>query len=178
MLMAALGSHLPAAQIERLARRCTGASAAAVDAMLRAARSQARAAGRDLSVDDLVAHAPGEAPDPAVDWRVAVHESGHALAATALSVGRFTRVVITGAGGLIEKIVLRPDADAANGHVVELFGELGSILSLCGNGMGANANARSGATGVWQKTLVAGAGSQHCFTLSTALNIRKVDRIA
>ncbi|MBL3609918.1 recombinase family protein, partial [Rhodovulum sulfidophilum] len=44
--------------------------------------------------------------------------------------------------GLIEKIVLSPDADAANGHVIELYGELGSILSLCGNGMCQNANAR------------------------------------
>ena len=60
--------------------------------------------------------------------------------------------------GLIEKIVLRPDADAANGHVIELFGELGSILSLCGNGMGQKQKARSGATGLRQLTMVAGAG--------------------
>jgi len=103
MLTAALGSHLPAAEIETLARRCTGASAAAVDAMIRAGRSRARAAGRDLTIDDLVAHAPGDAPDPVVDWRVAVHESGHALAATVLSVGRVTRVAIAGAGGLTER---------------------------------------------------------------------------
>lgn len=33
--------------------------------------------------------------------------------------------------GLIEKIVLQPDADAPNGHAIELYGELGSILLLC-----------------------------------------------
>ena len=103
MLMAALGSRLPAAQIETLARRCTGASAAAVDAMLRAARSKARSAGRDLTVDDLFAHAPGEAPNPAVDWRVAIHEAGHAFVAKALGLGRVTRVAITGAGGMTER---------------------------------------------------------------------------
>lgn len=60
--------------------------------------------------------------------------------------------------GLIEKIVLTPDADAANGHVIELYGELGSILSLCGNGMDTNANARGVSAGVRQMTLVAGVG--------------------
>ncbi|XZQ31120.1 AAA family ATPase [Rhodobacter capsulatus] len=103
MLTAALDADLAVGQIDQLARRCTGASAAAVDAMVRAGRSRARTAGRDLTIDDMLAHAPGEAPDPAVDWRVAVHESGHALAATALSVGRVTRVAITGAGGLTER---------------------------------------------------------------------------
>jgi site-specific DNA recombinase len=34
--------------------------------------------------------------------------------------------------GLIDKIILRPDADALNGHVIELYGELGAVLSLCG----------------------------------------------
>ncbi|MDP2083856.1 MAG: zinc ribbon domain-containing protein [Gemmobacter sp.] len=66
--------------------------------------------------------------------------------------------------GVIEKIILRPDADAANGHAIELYGELGAILSLCGNDVAANANARSMATGVRQLTVVAGAGFQHCFS--------------
>ncbi|WP_169583679.1 AAA family ATPase [Rhodobacter capsulatus] len=103
MLTAALGSYLSPAEIETLARRGTGLSAAAVDAMIRAGRSRARAAGRDLTIDDLVAHAPGDAPDPAVDWRVAVHEAGHALVAKALGLGRVNRVSITGAGGLTER---------------------------------------------------------------------------
>ncbi|RAP39393.1 hypothetical protein BYZ73_20770 [Rhodovulum viride] len=60
--------------------------------------------------------------------------------------------------GLIEKIVLSPDADAANGHVIELYGELGSILSLCSNGMCQNANARAVSAGVRQVTMVAGVG--------------------
>lgn len=59
--------------------------------------------------------------------------------------------------GLIEKIILRPDPAAAGGHVIELFGELGAILSLCADGMGANAKACSGAAGIRQVTVVAGA---------------------
>ncbi|RID89671.1 recombinase family protein [Gemmobacter lutimaris] len=60
--------------------------------------------------------------------------------------------------GLIESVTLTPDTDAPNGHVIELRGELGAILSLCGNDVAANANARRGAAGVRQVTVVAGAG--------------------
>jgi DNA invertase Pin-like site-specific DNA recombinase len=66
--------------------------------------------------------------------------------------------------GLIEKITLRPDADAQNGHVIEIYGELGAILALCGDGGGTNANARSDATGVRQVTMVAGTGFGHCLS--------------
>ena len=60
--------------------------------------------------------------------------------------------------GLIDKIVLRPEVGAPGGHAIELFGELGAILSLCDNGMGTNAKARSRATGIRQVTMVAGTG--------------------
>ncbi len=59
--------------------------------------------------------------------------------------------------GLIDKVVLHPDPDAANGHVIELFGELGAILSLCNNSLAKNA--KSHAQGVaGQVTMVAGTG--------------------
>jgi site-specific DNA recombinase len=60
--------------------------------------------------------------------------------------------------GLIEKVTLLPDANSPNGHVIELFGELGAILSLCSEPGATKAKARSGATGVRQLTMVAGAG--------------------
>ena len=60
--------------------------------------------------------------------------------------------------GLIESVTLTPDADAPNGHLIELRGELGAILSLCDGGLGTNANARRGGAGVRQVTMVAGAG--------------------
>ena len=60
--------------------------------------------------------------------------------------------------GLIESVTLTPDADAPNGHLIELRGELGAILSLCGNDIATNTNARRGTAGVRQVTVVAGAG--------------------
>ena len=60
--------------------------------------------------------------------------------------------------GLIESVTLVPDPDVPNGHRIELRGELGAILSLCGSGIAANAKARSGATGNKQVTMVAGTG--------------------
>ena len=40
---------------------------------------------------------------------------------------------------LIDKLILTPDPTAPGGHKIELFGELGAILSLCDNGMATNA---------------------------------------
>ena len=59
---------------------------------------------------------------------------------------------------LIERIILRPDEDAANGHVIELYGELGAILSLCAGSGGTNTKARTIGAGRRQVTMVAGAG--------------------
>jgi hypothetical protein len=66
--------------------------------------------------------------------------------------------------GLIEKITLRPDPDAANGHVIEIYGELGAILALCGATDGANAKTRTGGAGIGQVTMVAGTGFGHCLS--------------
>ena len=60
--------------------------------------------------------------------------------------------------GLIDKIILRPDPDAPNGHVIELFGELGAILSLCSEQEGTKAKPHAVGVGVRQLTMVAGAG--------------------
>ena len=60
--------------------------------------------------------------------------------------------------GLIDKLILTPDATAPNGHKIELFGELGAILSLCNNGMGTNAKTHAVGVGYRQVTVVAGAG--------------------
>ena len=60
--------------------------------------------------------------------------------------------------GLIESVTLIPEPDAPNGHVVELRGELGAIMSLCGGGLAANAKTHAGGVGFKQLTMVAGAG--------------------
>jgi site-specific DNA recombinase len=60
--------------------------------------------------------------------------------------------------GLIETVILHPDAEAPHGHRIELFGELAAILSLCSGGLAANAKARTGGAGLRQVTMVAGTG--------------------
>jgi site-specific DNA recombinase len=59
--------------------------------------------------------------------------------------------------GLIEKIILRPDVEAPNGHAIELYGELGAILLLCSQ-PATNAKARTIGAGFRQVAVVAGAG--------------------
>ncbi|MGP9792163.1 hypothetical protein, partial [Roseinatronobacter sp. NSM] len=63
-----------------------------------------------------------------------------------------------------QRITLRPDADAANGHVIEIYGELGAILALCGAMEGINANARLGGGRDGQLAMVAGTGFGHYFS--------------
>ncbi|SOC21032.1 hypothetical protein SAMN05877831_1215 [Rhodobacter maris] len=58
--------------------------------------------------------------------------------------------------GLISEIRLHPDAGTPGGHVIELYGELGSILSL---GAGTKAKPRLGVGGV-SGSMVAGAGNR------------------
>jgi site-specific DNA recombinase len=60
--------------------------------------------------------------------------------------------------GLVEKVTLLPDAEAPNGHAIELYGELAAILALCADKDGTNAKARRAAAGFRQVTMVAGAG--------------------
>ena len=60
--------------------------------------------------------------------------------------------------GLIDRIILTPDAAAPNGHSIALYGELGAILSLCDDGLGTNANAHRCGGRSGQETMVAGAG--------------------
>ncbi|MCF8472709.1 MAG: recombinase family protein [Sphingomonadaceae bacterium] len=70
--------------------------------------------------------------------------------------------------GLIDKLILTPDATAANGHKIELFGELGAILSLGNNGMGTNAKTHALGVGYKQVTVVAGAGFAEAPTIDIA----------
>ncbi len=64
--------------------------------------------------------------------------------------------------GLIERIVMIPQPGQPGGHLIELHGELRSILSLCDGGLEAPAaqkqKARGVSAGCRQVTMVAGAG--------------------
>jgi ATP-dependent Zn protease len=66
-----------------IAVMCVGMSGAAVEQLVRDARGHARRQGRKLQKTDLInrlqARAKGRHPE--MDWRIAVHEAGHAVAA-------------------------------------------------------------------------------------------------
>jgi len=99
VLVRHLGSAVPPAEICDLARRAVGRSAADLDAAIRSARSLARHEARELTLGD-VAHALGLGADTStVDWRVAVHECGHAIVAAALRNSTVTRITLLPDGG-------------------------------------------------------------------------------
>jgi cell division protease FtsH len=93
-----LGDALADADLAPIARLGTSASAADAARWAREARASARAAGRDIRVDDLVAVvAPPDARFPADIRRAAVHEAGHAVVQIALG-GAVVHVTIVAAG--------------------------------------------------------------------------------
>jgi ATP-dependent Zn protease len=67
--------------LERAARACRGLSPAAVAQVAREARRAARKARRDVGADDVVDAIVARRGrcEPKLDWRICVHESGHAL---------------------------------------------------------------------------------------------------
>jgi hypothetical protein len=96
---------LDAAVIEPVATALAGmASGADVARYAREAKRHARRAGRPLSGEDILTVAlPPETRSPAIVWRTAVHEAGHAMAY--LAAGRIPRALslagIEGAHGFV-----------------------------------------------------------------------------
>ncbi|PTE19969.1 AAA family ATPase [Cereibacter changlensis JA139] len=88
----------PEADLQDLAQRAAGLSSADVDAAIRDARARARWQGRDLSADDL-RRVFGNGRSPDLDFRVAVHECGHAILCEALQLGQVRRILLTRGGG-------------------------------------------------------------------------------
>lgn len=87
--------------LHSLATDAVGNSAAEIDAGVRAARAEARHSTAQFSATLIRKHL-GISKDPrqiAVDWRVAVHECGHAIVATSLGRGEVHRILITKTGG-------------------------------------------------------------------------------
>ena len=83
-----LAPDLPDADLMPLARLCPGATGAVLADYVKAARRRARAAGRDLDLQDLLAEiipADPRAPEEVRD--VALHEAGHAVLALQLGFG-------------------------------------------------------------------------------------------
>lgn len=88
----------------QLAVASQGATGADVEAVVRRAKGAARRAKRPLALADLVAEIEANRPSiPVADReRIAIHEAGHALAASELHPGKLIGVSLHSRGGTVE----------------------------------------------------------------------------
>ncbi|MEI4486691.1 AAA family ATPase [Frigidibacter sp. MR17.14] len=93
-----LGDEMPAPALQDFAKRALGCSLADMDAAIRELRSRHRRDGEPVTLEAL-ARELGIVANPALDWRAAVHECGHAVVATALGQSTVTRMAIYIDGG-------------------------------------------------------------------------------
>jgi DNA polymerase III delta prime subunit len=134
-----LRSDLPGGDLAQLARRAVGATGAHVELWVRGMRRRARAAGREPTLADLEVELPPEkveeALPPAVRWRVAVHEAGHAVAVACLRPGALLSVAVgAGQGGTGEALggtSWIPFGTGGDGHVTRdaMVGRLAQVLA-------------------------------------------------
>ncbi|RGP35197.1 AAA family ATPase [Pseudotabrizicola alkalilacus] len=121
-----LGTDIPADDLHSLATAAVGRSAAEVDAATRAARAEARHSSTSLTLH-MIRHHLGIQTNPrkiALDWRVAVHECGHAIASTALRCGAVKRVLLTTLGGETHRLHTPKE-----GMLADLQAELSYLLA-------------------------------------------------
>ncbi|OYU37396.1 MAG: AAA family ATPase [Pseudorhodobacter sp. PARRP1] len=100
-LLGVLQRHFPKWSetcLQGLAQNAVGCSAADVDAAIRQARTMARNDDREVTIADLRAVFATQS-DPEIDWRVAVHECGHAVVCAALGLGAVRRILLARSGG-------------------------------------------------------------------------------
>ena len=104
MLHHHLGRDLADLDLLPLARRATGLSAADIAALIRQARSAARADRRAIDDRDLQRALDGLRPQGCAPYRrrIAIHEAGHALAHHLLGITRPTAMRLTVDGGMVE----------------------------------------------------------------------------
>lgn len=97
LLRRQLHAQIPDPELMTLSRAAVGHSLAAIDAAIRAARSDARhhhVALTSALLREHLAIAAGD-DDPRILWRVALHEAGHAVVTVALGLGQITRMTLT-----------------------------------------------------------------------------------
>jgi cell division protease FtsH len=104
-LAAILGEHLGTAadgiELPAIARKLLGQSGADVEKLVRGARRRARSAGRPITGGDLLNElgADRRVTAPKLLGRLAVHESGHAIAATLSRIGMLEYVTLSSTPG-------------------------------------------------------------------------------
>lgn len=90
------GASFPDSALDAIAARTEGRSGAFLEQLVRGGRRRARNEGRPLEVGDLIAGLPPLIPVPKeIQWRIAVHEAGHAVVASALGAGDVEKIVIS-----------------------------------------------------------------------------------
>ncbi|KQB14205.1 AAA family ATPase [Rhodobacter capsulatus] len=117
--------RISAQTVAEISRQILGCSGADVAALLRAAATRAREAGRRLSAADLQAAADKIAPKPDLEQeeRIAIHEAGHVLAAWAMRRPVPHLVRLTRQGGFVEsRRAAFHTLRSANDELVALFG--------------------------------------------------------
>lgn len=138
---------LPDAGLAPLAARAAGLSGAAVAALVRDAKGQARAQRRNLTFEDLEVALSRIRPQLPAELvrRIAVHEAAHAVVASALRTGRVTMVQLLETGGqmtqeAIPKAGTRAEIEAL--ICVDLAGRAAEreILNTISGGAGGDAN--------------------------------------
>jgi len=105
-----LGSDCAGADLREPALAARGRTGADVEKWVRVARDAARKDKRAVTVKDLVDAVRDGEPDWPDDlrWRVAYHESGHAIAHMALGIGMPKSLSIDGNGGYAETAAAKP----------------------------------------------------------------------
>ncbi|MEY9464001.1 AAA family ATPase [Bradyrhizobium ottawaense] len=105
-----LGSDCAGADLREAALAARGHTGADVEKSVRIAREAARKEKRAVTVKDLVDAVRDGEPDWPDDlrWRVAYHESGHAIAHMALGIGMPKSLSIDGNGGYAETSATEP----------------------------------------------------------------------
>lgn len=102
MLQAQLGDSFPEDILRGLARKSVGRTPAEIDAAIREARSAARFRNRNMTFEDLATHLPVTGEQYVdLEWRIALHECGHAIAAWGFGIGDVQRIALLPVGGEI-----------------------------------------------------------------------------
>ena len=139
-----------AALLRPLARKAVGMSGADVERLVREARGRARRERRQLSWDDVAAMLDASRPSITDDlrWRVAIHESGHAVTRLALGRGNIVMITIDSrSGGFVQVredvIEAQTEAWITRQIVVCLAGRAAEIAFFGAAAAGAGGSAES-----------------------------------
>lgn len=140
-----LGEQLPGEDLAEIARLAVGSSGAQVVAWVKAAQRTARTAKRAMLMQDLMAEVmPDDDRPPALRYRVAVHEAGHAVVGTSLKFGTVKSISvlakgITGGQTVMDAEDWSVDLASIERYVIHVLGGRAAeevVLGKVGSGSG------------------------------------------